>query len=312
MNIELILVGVFLAGLAIVLGLWIWLWRRLANMPSTDNSIAVQSVVNEDNNQKTVSEIEKTKLTIHGLLKNLESNIQKLLDDTAEYGSNLDEHASQLRKTETLAAIQKVEQLLLQEVERMKNSTTNYQQQLDNAQQKLKEQEQILEKLSRDANTDFLTQVYNRAAFDRRLNEEFARYKRYGHIFSIILMDLDHFKDINDTYGHLAGDRVLRALASVLSEEKRASDFLARYGGEEFALILPGTDSKSAMVVAEKLRKKVETTTFRYENYSIHTSLSAGVTTVLPEDQTPTDVLKRADDATYEAKNQGRNQIVVK
>ncbi len=281
-------------------------------MPSTDNSIAVQSVVNEDNNQKTVSEIEKTKLTIHGLLKNLESNIQKLLDDTAEYGSNLDEHASQLRKTETLAAIQKVEQLLLQEVERMKNSTTNYQQQLDSAQQKLKEQEQILEKLSRDANTDFLTQVYNRAAFDRRLNEEFARYKRYGHIFSIILMDLDHFKDINDTYGHLAGDRVLRALASVLSEEKRASDFLARYGGEEFALILPGTDSKSAMVVAEKLRKKVETTTFRYENYSIHTSLSAGVTTVLPEDQTPTDVLKRADDATYEAKNQGRNQIVVK
>ncbi len=314
-NIELVLIIIFLSGLALVIGLWLWLWRRLVRMNSsspTESPLIEPSGLKKEDNQKSSSEIEKTKLVVHGLLKNLESHVQTLLDNTTRYGSNLDEHASQLKKAETLATIQQVEQLLLQEVETMKSSTYRYQQQLDDAQKKLKEQEKILEKLSRDANTDFLTQVNNRAAFDKRLNEEFARYKRYGHIFSIILMDLDFFKDINDTYGHLAGDRVLRAVASLLNDEKRASDFLARYGGEEFALILPATDSNSALVVADKLRKKVETTTFRYENYSIHTSLSAGITTVLPEDATSIDVLKRADDATYEAKNKGRNQVVVK
>lgn len=313
-NIELILIIVFLLGLALVIGLWLWLWRKLsrANISSPESSITEQSEGISENNKKDSSEIEKTKLVVHGLLKNLEAHVQNLLDDVIKYGSNLDEHASQLKKAETLATIQQVEKLLLQEVEKMKDSTNDYQKQLNEAQKKLSEQEQILEKLSRDVNTDFLTQVNNRAAFDRKLNEEFARYKRYEHIFSIILMDLDYFKDINDTYGHLAGDRVLRAIASLLNDEKRTSDFLARYGGEEFALILPGIDSNSALVVAEKLRKKVETTTFRYENYSIRTSLSAGITTVSPEDQTPTDTLKRADDATYEAKNRGRNQVVVK
>jgi len=314
MSIELVLIIVFLAGLGLVIGLWLWLWRKLANVsiPTTNSSITEPSGIKKEDIPKANGEIEKTKLVVHGLLKNLETHVQNLLDDAMRYGNNLDEHASQLRKAETLATIQQVERLLLQEVETMKNSTSRYQQQLDDAQNKLKEQEQILEKLSRDANTDFLTQVNNRAAFDKRLNEEFARYKRYGHIFSVILMDLDHFKDVNDTYGHLAGDRVLRAVASLLNDEKRASDFLARYGGEEFALILPGIDANSALVVADKLRKRVETTTFRYENYSIHTSLSAGITTVSPEDQTPTDVLKRADDATYEAKNKGRNQVIVK
>ncbi|MGC8845917.1 MAG: GGDEF domain-containing protein [Candidatus Hydrogenedens sp.] len=314
MSIELILIIIFLVGLAFVIGLWLWLWRKLAsvNIRLTDSPITDKSDIKNEDKQKGYGEIEKTKLVVHGLLKNLETHVQNLLDDATIYGSNLDEHASQLKKAETLATIQQVERLLLQEVETMKNSTNRYQQQLDDAQKKLKEQEQVLEKLSRDANTDFLTQVNNRAAFDKRLNEEFTRYKRYGHTFSIILMDLDHFKDVNDTYGHLAGDRVLRAVASLLNDEKRASDFLARYGGEEFALILPGIDANSALVVADKLRKKVETTTFRYENYSIHTSLSAGITTVLPEDQTPTDVLKRADDATYEAKNKGRNQVIIK
>ncbi len=313
-NIELFLIIIFLFGLALVIGLWLWLWRKLAtiHVPSTEDTVTKQLDAKSEGNQKATNEIEKMKLAVHGLLKNLESNVQNLLDDTTKYGNNLDEHASQIKKAETLAAIQQVEQLLLQAVEKMKDSTNDYQQQLNEAQKKLREQEQILEKLSRDANTDFLTQVNNRASFDKRLNEEFNRFKRYGQKFSIIMLDLDHFKEINDTYGHIAGDRVLRAIASLLNDEKRVSDFLARYGGEEFVLILPGIDSNSAVNVADKLRIKVENTTFRYENYSIHLSLSAGVTEILPEDQTPMDVVKRVDDATYEAKNKGRNQVVVK
>ncbi len=314
MNIELFLIIIFVAGLALVIGLWLWLWRKLAttHISSVENTFIEQPEIKSEENQKAVSEIEKMKLVVHGLLKNLESHVQNLLDDTVRYGNNLDEQASQLKKAETLATIQQVERLLLQAVEKMKDSTNNYQQQLNEAQKKLKEQEQILEKLSRDVNTDFLTQVNNRASFDKRLNEEFTRFKRYGQKFSIIMIDLDHFKEVNDTYGHIAGDRILRAIASLLNDEKRVSDFLARYGGEEFALILPGIDSNSALIVADKLRTKVENTTFRYENYSIHLSLSAGVTEISSEDPTPTDVLKRVDDATYEAKNKGRNQVVVK
>jgi len=297
-----------LLGLISVFGLWLWLWRKFF-ISSAQSKIT--SFAENEEIQKVNSEFEKTKLTVHALLKDLEAHVQNLLDEATEYGDNLDEHASQIQKMQTLDTIQKIEKLLLQEVESMKNSTDLHKKQLDEAQKKLKDQELVLQKLSHDVNTDFLTQINNRAAFEHRINEEFSRYKRYGHIFSLIFLDLDHFKNVNDTYGHLAGDKVLRAVANLIDEEKRASDFLARYGGEEFAVILPGIDSSSAQIVAEKIRKWIETTIFRYENYPIHISLSAGVTTVLPEDQSPNDVIKRADNATYEAKKRGKNQVVV-
>jgi len=313
-KIEFFLVFLSLSGLIFVLALWLWLWRKhsASNIQSKHTSLIENEENQSEENQKASSELEKTKWAVHALLKDLKSRVQNLLDDATKYGNNLDEHASQLQKIQTLGTIQKIEELLLQEVESMRSSTNLYKKQLDEAQEKLQKQEQVLQKLSHDANTDFLTQINNRAAFECRINEEFSRYKRYGHIFSLILLDLDHFKDVNDTYGHLAGDRVLHAVASLLNEEKRTSDFLARYGGEEFALILPGIDSFNAHIVAEKLRKQVESTIFRYERYPIYISLSAGVTNVLPEDQSSTDVIKRVDEATYEAKKRGKNQVVVK
>lgn len=316
-NFELYLIVILSVGLLIVLGLWIWLWRQITQMKrSTDTSIdrkeeldgaEVKNRVSAD-----ISLVEKTKLAIHALLKDLEEQVEGLIDSTSRYGTNLDEHASQIKKAQTLATIQQVAKLILDEVELMRNSALGYQTQLDEARKKIQIQEEILQKLSKDVNTDFLTQVYNRAAFDKRLEEEFSRFKRYGHIFSLVLLDLDHFKQINDTYGHLAGDRILRATANLLNEEKRASDFLARYGGEEFAVILPGTDLEAGRLVADKLRRKLESATFRYEEHTIRVTLSAGVTVVLETDDTPQSVVKRADEAIYEAKRTGRNLVIAK
>lgn len=310
----LILIVLFLMGMGIVIALWVWIWRRLnqtVGMTGTSQNSGTIPGMSESIRAE-VSELERTKMTIHGLLKSLEHQVQSMLSETNKYENNLDEHSAQLRKAQTLATLQQIEQVLLDEVEKMKMSTIIYKKELDEAQSKLKEQEQILEKLSKDASTDFLTQVNNRGAFDRRIIEEFARYKRYGQIFSLVLFDLDHFKNVNDTYGHLVGDRVLKAVAMLINEEKRVADFLARYGGEEFALILPGIDKETARNVAEKFRKKIDATTFKFENYSIDLTVSAGVTEVLPEDQIPSDVIKRADEALYEAKSGGRNQVIAK
>lgn len=310
----LILIVLFLMGMGIVIALWVWIWRRLnqtVGMTGTSQNSGTIPGMSESIRAE-VSELERTKMTIHGLLKSLEHQVQSMLSETNKYENNLDEHSAQLRKAQTLATLQQIEQVLLDEVEKMKMSTITYKKELDEAQSKLKEQEQILEKLSKDASTDFLTQVNNRGAFDRRIIEEFARYKRYGQIFSLVLFDLDHFKNVNDTYGHLVGDRVLKAVAMLINEEKRVADFLARYGGEEFALILPGIDKETARNVAEKFRKKIDATTFKFENYSIDLTVSAGVTEVLPEDQIPSDVIKRADEALYEAKSGGRNQVIAK
>lgn len=319
-NFELYLILILSTGLLIVLGLWIWLWQKINRLRvNIDTSLEPleQKEESEKSHQKNkvsvnVSLVEKTKLAIHALLKDLEEQVEGLMDSTLRYGSNLDEHASQIKRAQTLATIQQVAKLILDEVELMRNSALGYQTQLDEARKKIQMQEEILQKLSRDVNTDFLTQIHNRAAFDKRLEEEFSRFKRYGHIFSLVLLDLDHFKQINDMYGHLAGDKILRATASLLNEEKRSSDFLARYGGEEFAVILPGTGLDAGELVADKFRRKLESATFRYEDVTIHVTLSAGVTMVLDSDDSPQSVVKRADEAIYEAKRNGRNLVVAR
>ncbi len=308
----LMLIVLFLLGIGIVVALWLWIWKRLNQTVGIAGDGRGLFGEGSEDVHAEISELEKTKMTIHSLLKNLEDQVQSMVVETGRYENNLGEHSAQLKKAQTLATLQQIEQVLLEEVEKMKLSTVAYKRELDNAQIKIREQEAVLERLSKDASTDFLTQVFNRAAFDRRLVEEFARYKRYGQVFSLVLFDIDHFKNVNDTYGHLAGDRVLKAVALLINEEKRVADFLARFGGEEFVLILPGIEKETAGTVAEKFRRKIESTTFKFENQNINITVSAGVAEVESRDELPSDVVKRADEALYQAKSAGRNRIVVK
>ena len=125
----------------------------------------------------------------------------------------------------------------------------------------------------------------------------------------LVMLEIDHFKAVNDKYGHLAGDRILRAVAKLLDEQKRSSDFLARYGGEEFALILPETTQDQAIKLAEKTRDKVGRSSFRFEGHTIKVKVSIGVGQVSTPDDTAKEFFGRVDAAMYRAKVGGRNRV---
>ena len=166
----------------------------------------------------------------------------------------------------------------------------------------------LLEETRRRALRDGLTGVYNRAAFDDRLEHEFARSRRQAQPLAFMLWDIDRFKQVNDTYGHPAGDRILQAVAERLAGNVREVDFVARYGGEEFALVLPATERDAAVALAEKLREAIETIGFLYRGEPVSISASCGVVTA-GFDDTPETMVHRADQALYRAKRNGRNRV---
>jgi diguanylate cyclase (GGDEF)-like protein len=167
------------------------------------------------------------------------------------------------------------------------------------------------EEIYRLMTCDGLTQVHNKRSFDAALDREVSRAVRYQRHLSLIVFDIDHFKRINDTRGHLAGDAVLRQIASLVSAHVRRDDVVARVGGEEFALLLPEIPHESAQVVAEKLRALVARTPFRFEDTEIPVTSSFGVSSISPEAPlTPVELYRRADEHLYQAKRAGRNRVI--
>ena len=167
-------------------------------------------------------------------------------------------------------------------------------------------------RLERLAITDYMTGIYNIRYFYYRLEEEFGRARRYGTPLSCIMFDIDHFKKINDTYGHRIGDIVLREFAQLVKRHTRKSDVFARYGGEEFIMLLPHTNMKGVMVEAERLRNVVKECQFMGIKEGERITVSIGIA-CSPDKriQTHDDLITLADNALFKAKNKGRDQIVV-
>ena len=165
--------------------------------------------------------------------------------------------------------------------------------------------EAAYEQAERLAVTDKLTGIYNRHRLDEALEDQTRTGDRYGHAFGVLILDIDHFKRINDHFGHRAGDTVLREFVDVLSRNCRESDLLGRWGGEEFLVVVPHTDEGALTAFAEKLRRAVEATHFTDVE---HLTTSIGASVYRPGDN-PDTLVKRADDALYEAKRQGRNTV---
>jgi diguanylate cyclase (GGDEF)-like protein len=165
------------------------------------------------------------------------------------------------------------------------------------------------EEIYRLTTVDGLTQIYNQRYFLESLEREISRAHRYHRELTLILFDIDFFKKINDSYGHLAGDHVLKHLAAVLKPRIRREDLLARYGGEEFAVICPEIDAKNGATLAEKIRKTVERASFRFEDTKIPVTISLGVATLGPEVHNTAEFLKLADERLYRAKTEGRNRV---
>lgn len=157
---------------------------------------------------------------------------------------------------------------------------------------------------------DPLTELPNRAAWDERLEQDVARWQRYGGDLLLAVLDVDHFKRINDSFGHLSGDRVLKIIAAELRKRLRKTDFIARFGGEEFALLLPETPLLGGVQLLENLRANIQQCPFHFKGARIEVTFSAGVSAFGPGD-TAEQVFERADRAMYRAKESGRNRVEV-
>ncbi len=162
------------------------------------------------------------------------------------------------------------------------------------------------EQMSLMAHTDPLTNIYNRLHFSNFLDAEIDRVKRYGGTFTLIFFDLDCFKEINDEYGHLVGDEVLKEVVQIVQKANRNADIFSRYGGEEFIILAPATDTAGARIHAERLRKDIENHQFSTIN---KLTCSFGIAEFQPDHDDVTSVFRRADAALYNAKKYGRNRV---
>jgi diguanylate cyclase (GGDEF)-like protein len=163
-----------------------------------------------------------------------------------------------------------------------------------------------------EASTDSLTGLYNRAYFARRFEAELRRARNYMAPLSVLILDIDHFKKVNDTYGHPAGDAILKKLAEIIRKFTRASDFVVRYGGEEFVVVMTASNQDQAVQYVDQLREKVAGAEFAVPGHEhpLKVTISVGVSSFPDDGQATTELLKAADQALYAAKAGGRNRVV--
>jgi diguanylate cyclase (GGDEF)-like protein len=172
------------------------------------------------------------------------------------------------------------------------------------------EAKQAIEELQRMALLDTLTQVGNRRFAEMNLTARLGEQNRYGWTFGVLFMDIDHFKDINDTYGHEVGDQILRMTAKTLSNSVRSFDLVTRWGGEEFLAIIANVDGDRLHIVAEKLRAMMERSSISHNSETIKATISIGATVAQPEDSVDS-LVRRADKLMYESKLSGRNRVTL-
>ncbi|MBF0469360.1 MAG: GGDEF domain-containing protein [Desulfamplus sp.] len=177
------------------------------------------------------------------------------------------------------------------------------------SQQKIMEINDINKTLEHMTNHDALTAIYNREYVEKQIEYEFSKAKRYGSLFSLILFDIDKFKIVNDSFGHLAGDEVLKNTSLTIKSQLRSSDVFGRYGGEEFLMLLPETNLENTAFLAQRIRQSIERMTTVYNNTEIKITISLGVVQFRPDIKNYLQIVHEADIALYHSKQNGRNAV---
>ncbi|MDD2367517.1 MAG: GGDEF domain-containing protein [Desulfuromonadaceae bacterium] len=248
--------------------------------------------------------------TIRNILLILATSIQRTGKAASDSSIALGDVKSAINTMDIPTDLGKAHSLLLKEIDLVISSNTTLKGELAKSQAVLNEQQRQIEALRTAVRIDGLTQLANRAYFDEKLGELIALRKRYGDPFSLMMIDLDNFKGVNDSYGHPAGDRILKGVAMKIKASLRGSDFLARFGGDEYALILIKTGAADAAEVAWKLCEEIRGSRFLLDKTAVSMTLSIGLAEAYENDSEET-LLKRADDALYRAKSNGRNGVAV-
>jgi diguanylate cyclase len=255
--------------------------------------------------------VTKIHLGIQKILKHILHEILGQSNSITHYSKKLNKYLCQLDSAKELSEIRQIVKDIIKDTTTMEESSRTLQQQLKKATAEAQDLKQNLEKSEREMLIDILTGVCNRKAFDKKINEFYDRFKKKNDFFSVIILDIDLFKKLNDSYGHRIGDEVLAIVGARLKECVKGKDFIARYGGDEFVVLLPMTTLKQTTIVAENIRKdmiekqlKLKKTGERIGSISV----SLGVSQIHSRD-TINSVIERADEALYLAKSAGGNNI---
>ncbi|RMD46004.1 MAG: GGDEF domain-containing protein, partial [Aquificota bacterium] len=228
--------------------------------------------------------------------------------------NNIDLHASKLSISEeeiSVSDINKTVKLILKELHELKEQNLSLKKEVENYHKEIKHLQKELASARAEANFDFLTGLVNRKRFERAIEDAIKDFHKKNYPFSIIFVDVDNFKKVNDTYGHLAGDIVLKEIASIFKFYLRANTVVGRIGGEEFCILLPGVEIEDARNIAERLRKIIENREIKLEDGTVlKVTASFGITQVKIGDTLKT-ILERADKALYKAKKTGKNKVEV-
>ena len=254
------------------------------------------------------------------LKKERDTTLKSLVDvlkSTDQLTQDLDSRTSEIAAVgrhvvdlQLPSEMQDAQKTLLRQIAGVLESNMKLEEDLQFTRHRMEEQAEEIDRTRKEARTDALSGVANRKAFDEKLQFLLTTWKRQKEPFALVLADVDHFKWINDTHGHPAGDRVVTHMGQFLRHFVREGDFVGRYGGDEFAFLLPHVDLEAARRIAERLLQAVTRNNFivgpTHERVAI--TLSIGVATVKPDD-TPELLINRADTAVYQSKREGRNQV---
>jgi len=294
--------AVFLGLVAFLSCLVLLLAKERTSSATSDIVLAPAKEVARDKSLAEAREI------VQAVAASLSELVAALSERSQTQDRQLDGHSDAITRALDLKSIREIQETILNEIAAIKNENRELNEGLRNISGQLTVQEKKISRFEEEVMVDHLTLVANRRALDQRLAEEANRSARYGGTFSLMMIDIDDFKALNDEHGHLAGDRILRGVSKLVSGETRTSDFVARYGGEEFVVLLPETDLETATGVAEKLRQSLDRVIFRLEDKRLHVTASFGVCQ-FKEGQTIEEFVQLSDDAMYTAKRRGKNRV---
>ena len=282
----LILGGCVMGAIQLVVGIAVGMWLRKPDLAGSRGG-------QQDLLQSSV------------IAKRLQVLADEMSSSVGEHRSQLD-RASQMLTSDASRSDETLAELVIDVIGDIVRANQNLQSKLETAECRLQEQASQIETHISRSLTDPLTGLPNRREFNNRLEERMAAWNRRGEQFSLLLVDVDHFKKLNDQHGHLAGDQVLAAMGRTLRAAIRREDAVARYGGEEFAILLPNTSLEQGGEVAEKVRQAVARIKVTHNNQPLNITASIGAASIQPKEQAES-LIQRADAALYAAKGDGRN-----
>lgn len=245
------------------------------------------------------------------LLNDLLTNLDAWIIKTADKHNQLHSQIGQAEEVESGQQALEVLKAFIPTVKQVLSDTQELQKKVKDSAHKIRLLKEELERTTTIAKTDELTNIPNRRGFNEIIQRLTVEAQQQQSTFAIILLDIDHFKNVNDTYGHLIGDSVLRYIAKLLGQETKGQDSIARYGGEEFAVLLPNTNYDGAMQLANNLRHKIASRSLTIKtshNQKLQISVSSGVA-MYQMGEDVEQLIKRADQCLYQAKTKGRNQV---